>query len=313
MTDTLKKYLTTDHSARIQLLRLSQAWQDGLAHQKLPAAVTRLLGELSAACVLLAGNIKFDGSVVLQIQGSGPVSLMVAECTGALDLRATAHLRDTAATLPEDAGLHALVNPDGKGRFTVMLDPSRRGEGASLYQGIVPLEGDSVAHALEYYMKHSEQLDTRLWLAANDRFCTGLLLQRMPSSQHHGGQAAEQHTDDEDRTWEHCTALADTVASQELLDLTTDALMHRLFWQDDLVSFAPQAVRWHCACSRERVANMLRTLGQAEIDGILAEQGHVHIGCNFCGKPYEFDAVDCAALFAEGTQPLQTPGSGLLH
>lgn len=313
MTDTLKKYLTTDHGTRIQTLRLSQAWRDGLAHQQLPTAVNRLLGELSAACILLAGNIKFEGSVVLQIQGSGPVSLMVAECTGELELRATAHLRDAAAVLPDDAGLQALANPDGKGRFTVILDPSRRGEGASLYQGIVPLEGDSVAHALEYYMKHSEQLDTRLWLAANDRFCAGLLLQRMPSSQHGGGQTAERHTDEEDRTWEHCMALAETVTGQELVDLTTDALIHRLFWQDDLVSFEPRAVRWHCSCTRDRVASMLRTLGRTEIDSILAEQGHVHIGCNFCGKPYEFDAVDCAALFAEGTQPLQAPGSTLLH
>jgi molecular chaperone Hsp33 len=237
---------------------------------------------------------------------------MVAECTGALELRATAHLRNPAAALPEDAGLQTLVNPDGKGRFTVMLDPARRGKSAGLYQGIVPLEGDSVAHALEYYMKHSEQLDTRLWLAANDRFCAGLLLQRMPSGQHGEGRAAERHTDEEDQTWEHCMALADTVASQELLDLTTDALMHRLFWQDDVISFEPRAVCWHCSCSRDRVANMLRTLGRTEIDNILAEQGHVHIGCNFCGKPYEFDAVDCAALFAEGTQP-QTPGSSLLH
>lgn len=312
MTDTLKKYLTTDHSTRIQSLRLSQAWQEGLAHQTLPPAVIRLLGELSAACVLLAGNVKFDGSVVLQVQGSGPVSLMVAECTGGLELRATAHLRDAAADLPEDTGLQALMNPDGKGRFTVMLDPATRGEGAGLYQGIVPLEGESVAHALEYYMKHSEQLDTQLWLAASDQFCAGLLLQRMPSSQHSGSHAAERHTADDDRTWEHCITLADTVSDPELLELPADTLIHRLFWQDDLVSFAPQAVRWHCPCSRERVANMLRTLGRAEIDGILAEQGHVHIGCNFCGKPYDFDAVDCAALFAEGMQP-PTSGSGRLH
>jgi molecular chaperone Hsp33 len=312
MNDTLKKYLTTDHDTRIQSLRLADAWQNGITHQGLPAPVTRLLGEMAAACVLLAGNIKFDGSVILQIQGTGPVSLMMVECTSALDLRATASLRGDPS-LPADAGLRSLMNADGKGRFTVMLDPAKRAEGASLYQGIVPLEGETVAQALEYYMKHSEQLDTRLWLAADGRCCAGLLLQRMPSAGHTSGQAAERHTDTEDATWTHCTTLADTLTPEELLALDPDALMHRLFWQDDLLTFPGQAVRWHCSCTRERVARMLRTLGAAEIDSILAEQGRVHIDCHFCGKPYEFDAVDCATLFVDGARQVQAPGSDSLH
>jgi len=311
MNDTLKKYLTIDHSTRIQSLRLSDAWKTGLAHQNLPASVVRLLGELSAACVLLAGNLKFDGSVILQVQGTGPVSLMMVECTSALGLRATAHLRGELATSSDDT-LQTLMNADGKGRFTVMLDPEARARGANLYQGIVPLEGDTVAHALEYYMKHSEQLDTRLWLAADEHSCGGLLLQRMPSAQNSSAQAST-HSEAEDDTWNHCITLADTISRDELLELDPEALTHRLFWQDDLVSFPGQAVSWHCSCTRERVARMLHTLGQQEIDSILAEQGHVHIDCHFCGKPYDFDAVDCAGLFADGVHQVHAPGSDRLQ
>ncbi len=310
MSDTLKKYLTADRSTRIQALRLTQAWQTGLVHQDLPPILVGLLGELAAASVLLAGNIKFDGSVVLQLQGNGPVRLIMVECTSTLDLRATAHLREDAV-LPSEAGLQDLLNADGQGRFTVMLDPSGRQAGATAYQGIVPLEGDTVAAVLEHYMKHSEQLDTRLWLAADAQACAGLLLQRMPGESTSAG--APEQTDGADSAWAHCATLADTLDRKELRMIDTDTLIHRLFWEDDLLVFPEQAVRWHCPCSRERVAHMLRTLGRPEIEDILAEQGYVHIDCNFCGQPYDFDAVDCAALFADGAGSLPAPGSDTLH
>ena len=310
MSDTLKKYLTTDRGTRIQSLHLSQAWQTGLAHQNLPPVLVGLLGELAAASVLLASNIKFDGSVVLQLQGNGPVRLIMVECTSTLDLRATAHLHEDATPAPE-ATLQSLLNADGQGRFMVMLDPSGRQAGATAYQGIVPLEGDTVSAVLEHYMKHSDQLDTRLWLSADGQACAGLLMQRMPGDSTPTG--AGEHSEDAESAWVHCTTLADTVTPEELRTTSTDTLIHRLFWEDDLLAFPEQNVRWHCPCSRERVASMLRTLGQAEIEDILAEQGHVHIACNFCGQPYDFDAVDCAALFADGSDTLQAPGSDTLH
>ncbi|WP_298015461.1 Hsp33 family molecular chaperone HslO [uncultured Castellaniella sp.] len=310
MSDFLKKYLTADHSTRIQTLRLEEAWRTGLAHQDLPPLIVGLLGELAAAAVLLAGNIKFDGSVVLQLQGNGPVRLIMVECTAALELRATAHLRESAV-VPEAATLQSLLNADGQGRFTVLLDPAGRQEGATPYQGIVPLEGDTVAATLEHYMKHSEQLDTRLWLAADDRHCAGLLLQRMP------GRTAADGTpipaDTAEATWTHCQALADTLKPAELLADAPDALIRKLFWEDDLLAFPDQPVRWHCPCNRQRVADMLRSLGQAEVDSILAEQGRVHIACNFCGKPYDFDAVDCAGLFLDTPEQRPAPGSDSIH
>ncbi|MGB6156462.1 MAG: Hsp33 family molecular chaperone HslO [Castellaniella sp.] len=310
MSNILKKYLTPDHSTRIQALHLESAWQTGLAHQNLPPLVVQLLGELAAAAVLLAGNIKFDGSVVLQLQGNGPVRLIMVECTAALQLRATAQLREDAI-IPESASLQALLNADQQGRFTVMLDPSHRENGATPYQGIVPLEGDRVSDALEHYMKHSEQLDTRLWLAADNKQCAGLMLQRMPLPS--SPQATPATTDAANATWAHCQTLAETLRSGELLADSPDTLMHKLFWEDDLLAFDDQEVSWHCPCTRARVADMLRNLGQAEVQSILEEQEQVHIDCNFCGKPYDFDAVDCASLFLDDPAQTPAPGSGTIH
>ncbi|MFA7437009.1 Hsp33 family molecular chaperone HslO [Castellaniella sp.] len=307
MNDALTKYLTADRSTRIQTLQLGPAWQTGLAHQHLSDAVVALLGELAAACVLLAGSIKFDGSVVLQLQGNGPVRLIMVECTSALELRATAQVDDDLA-LPDTPDLQALLNADGQGRFVVMIDPEGRKPGTPPYQGIVPLEGQSVAQVLEHYMRHSEQLETRLWLAADRQGCAGLLLQRMPADENH---PAGERTDA--TTWAHCTTLADTLKTEELTGLPAAQWIRRLFWQEDLLAYPAQPVQWHCSCSRERVAHMLRNLGADEVNAILAEEGRVQIHCNFCGKGYDFDAVDCAALFLEPHDPIPMPGSDTLH
>src|SRR5690606_1609265 len=206
-----------------------------------------------AAAVLLASNIKFDGSLVLQLQGDGPVALIVVECTSDLTIRATASLRE-GLSVPRDGNLQSLLNSQGQGRFIVVLDPQRKNAAMQPYQGVVPLEGESVAQVLEHYMRDSEQLDTRLWLAADAHHTAGLLLQRMPD---HGGTEAPRRAHD---TWERAVALGSTIESAELLSLDTDTLIHRLFWEDALVAFDPREVSWHCPCTRERVANMLRML-----------------------------------------------------
>jgi len=307
MTDQLKKYLFQDHSARVQAVRLAQSWQTGLAHQSHPPCVRRLLGELVSAAVLLASNIKFEGSLVLQLQGDGPVSLVVVECTADLSIRATATLRE-GHDLPADGTLQTLLNTQGKGRFIVILDPSRKSADMQPYQGVVPLEGDTVAQVLEQYMRDSEQLDTRLWLGADASHSAGLLLQRLPDQ---GGAPSGGALAASD-TWERAQALAGTLTPDELLDLDTDTLVHRLFWEETLVAFEPRGVRWWCPCTRERVANMLRMLGRGEVEDILAERAHIDVSCNFCGKPYRFDAIDCAQLFI---QPQDSPraSGGAVH
>ena len=295
MTDQLKKYLTEDRSVRIQAVRLSDTWKAVQANHDYPPAITHLLGELVAASTLLAANIKFDGSLVLQIQGDGPIALLVVECRSDLSLRATVKMRE-GRDVPADGNMQSLLNPGGNGRFIVVLDPQRKLPGQQAYQGIVPLEGDTVAQALQHYMKASEQLDTRLWLSADADHVAGMLIQRLP---HHGGAEGQVLSEQAAaETWDRINALADTLKRDEMLATDIDTLIHRLFWEETLVAFDPQPVSWHCPCTRERVANMLRSLGEEEVNSILAERGQVDVACDFCGKPYKFDAVDCAALFS---------------
>lgn len=314
MTDTFKKYLLTDNSTRIQAVRLQSAWQTGLAHQSYPECIRSLLGELTAAAILLATNIKFQGSVVLQLQGDGPVSLIVVECTSELTFRATVSLRDPEL-VPAKGTLQTLLNGTGSGRFTVLLDPGRDTDMAP-YQGIVPMEGDTVAEVLEAYMRNSEQLDTRLWLAADGNTVAGMLLQRLPDAggirPTHGGTPNAPDSTPESRaeSWNRVTQLASTLTQPELLQADIDTIIHRLFWQEPLLQLETRRVQWHCPCTRTRVGNMLRMLGRDEIESLLQEREHITVSCNFCGKPYEFDAVDCAALFVEN---LDDSGSRTLH
>lgn len=300
MTDQLKKYLTEDRSVRIQAVRLDATWKAVQANHDYPPAITHLLGELVAASTLLAANIKFEGSLVLQIQGDGPIALLVVECRSDLSLRATVKVRE-GHDVPADGTMQSLLNPGGAGRFIVVLDPQRKLPGQQAYQGIVPLEGETVAEALQHYMKASEQLDTRLWLAADADHAAGMLIQRLP---YHGGSDAPLLTEQAAaETWDRTNALASTLKRDEVLEAEIDTLIHRLFWEDTLLAFDPVTVRWHCPCTRERVASMLRSLGEEEVNSVLAERGQVDVSCDFCGKPYKFDAVDCATLFAPNQPP----------
>ncbi|MEI2417393.1 Hsp33 family molecular chaperone HslO [Orrella sp. JC864] len=310
MTDTLKKYLFEGRQARVQIVDLHATWQQAQAHHRHPPAVQSLLGELVAASTLLAANLKLDGSLILQMHGDGPISLLVVECRGDLSLRATVKLRPEMA-LPSQGTLQTLLNPGGKGRFTVVLDPREKQPGQQAYQGVVPLEGESVAQVLEHYMRASEQLDTRLWLAADADKAAGVLLQRLPGE---GGKVTgAQARGADDDTWERACQLAGTLGHDELLATDSDTLIHRLFWQETLLAFEPAPVRWHCPCSKQRVADMLRMLGAQEVESILEEQGQVEVICDFCGKPYRFDPVDCAELFLNqqggeaGTPPSGPP------
>jgi molecular chaperone Hsp33 len=309
MTDQLKKYMFADRGVRVQAVRLHETWLRAQEHHQYPPAVRRLLGEMVAASTLLAANLKFDGSLLMQIQGDGPIALLVVECRSDLTLRATVKVREGHA-VPEDGDMQSLLNTHGGGRFIVLLDPRRKLPGQQPYQGIVPLEGDTVAEALEHYMKASEQLDTRLWLAADDSHAAGLLVQRLPSE---GGIASgPSGGPGESDSWNRAGHLADTLGRAELLAADIDTLIHRLYWEETLIAFDPLPVAWQCSCTRERVAGMLRTLGQVEVNDILAEQGRVEVSCDFCGAPYAFDAVDCAGLFASG-KPMEGKDPPTVH
>jgi molecular chaperone Hsp33 len=302
MTDLLKKYLFEDRTVRVQAVRLHDTWRSAQVNHDYPLAIKRLLGELIAASTLLAANLKFEGSLVMQVQGDGPIALLVVECRADLSLRATVKLRQDHA-VPDTGTMQTLMNPGGNGRFIVVLDPQRKSPGQQPYQGIVPIVGDTVADALSHYMQQSEQLETRLWLAADENHAAGVLVQRLPGQ---GGAALSPEAAQE--TWTRAVHLAETLQPDELLATDIDTLIHRLYWEETLLTFEPGSVRWHCPCHRGKVADMLRMLGRAEIEDILAERGKVDVACDFCGKPYVFDAVDCAGLFSGSrTLPEQDP------
>ena len=262
-----------------------------------PGAVRAVLGEMVAAAALLSANLKFNGAIVMQIHGDGPVRLLVVECDASLRIRATAKLAPDAE-VADDASLTDLLNATGKGRFVITLDPVDKVPGQQPYQGIVPLHGEDMATVIENYMLRSEQMDTKLWLAADDQVSRGLLLQKLPR---HTGKddQVKQATEEEDlETWNRAVMLGSTLKQEELLTTDIQTLLTRLFWEETIRVFDPQHPQFHCSCTREKVGNMLKMLGQDEVESALADLGELGINCDFCGKHYAFDKVDCAQLFA---------------
>ncbi len=274
--DTLHRFLFEHFPIRGEFVHLDHSWQGILENHDYPPPLKNILGELCAAAVLLAATLKLEGSLVLQIQGQGAIRLLVVECTGDLTLRATAKWEgDLEGTFAE------LV---GDGTFAITLDQEG---GKQAYQGIVALEGKSVAEILQNYMTRSEQLETWIRLAADENYAAGFLLQKLP------GEASA----DED-AWPRITHLASTLSDEELEDLSIEVLLRRLFHEEDVRLFDGVAVSFRCSCSREKVGEMLRMLGEEEIKSVLAERMAVDVQCAFCNRHYEFDSVDAAQLFA---------------
>jgi molecular chaperone Hsp33 len=295
MKDRLLRFLFHGAPVRGELVRMSQSWRQMTAHHEYPAPVKQLLGEMVAAAALLASNIKFNGALVMQVHGDGPVKLLVVEVQPDLALRATAKVGDEPIT--DTATMRELINRAGRGRFAITLDPRDPKPGQQPYQGIVPLDGESMADVLETYMRQSEQLDTKLVLAADNDVSAGLLLQRLPD---HGG--AQVITDED--AWDRATMLGGTLNRDELLRLAPEVLVRRLYGQEQLDPQATLAPRFACHCSRERIGRMLISLGRPEVDSIIEEMQTVTVTCDFCNRKYSFDAVDVTQLFTRGdTEP----------
>lgn len=306
--DTLQRFIFENTAVRGELVEISDTWRQVQARREYPAPVKKLLGEMLAAAALLSANLKFNGMIVMQMHGDGPVKLLVVECDSELHLRATAKLAPDAV-INSNASLTQLVNAHGHGRFVITLDPKDRMPGQQPYQGIVPLDGESVATVIENYMLRSEQLESKLWLAADSSVSRGLLLQKLPKE---GGTGT--HAADELETWNRTVMLASTLKDDELLSTDINTLMHRLFWEETIRVFDPDHPTFQCSCTREKVGNMLKMLGKPEIESALVDLGQLSINCDFCGQHYEFDAVDCAQLFATdmATDAVQLAG-GVKH
>lgn len=267
-----------EHAAvRGEIVHLGTTWQAVLERRDYPPVLRTLLGELMAAAALLSATLKFTGSLIMQVQGEGPVKLLVVECGADLTMRAMAHWDGDLA----DTDLPGLV---GEGRFVITIDPKK---GRQTYQGIVDLEGGSVAAVLENYMRRSEQLDTRLWLAADAHGAAGMLLQKLPAGEDADADA-----------WNRATHLGATVKPRELLNVSAPEIIRRLFHEEDIRLFDSTPVHFGCNCSRERVSNALRMLGPDEVRALLLETGTIEADCEFCNRRYVFDAVDAEQIFA---------------
>lgn len=325
----LHKFLFDGLPVRGVVVRLTDSWQEVLRRRSAGSAgayavpVREMLGEMVAAAVLMQANIKFDGALVLQIFGDGPVKVAVVEVQSDLALRATASV---AEPVDPTASLSAMVNVSNEGRCAITLDPKTKFPGQQPYQGVVPLFDDAgqpierLSEVLEHYMLQSEQLDTTLVLAADDRVAAGLLIQRLPMAGEGNlaGSMVSQANEDaigQNEDYNRIAMLARTLKREELLQLDVETVLRRLFWEEPVTRFEPlvgdQAPRFACSCSRERVGRMITGLGVQEAESILAEREHIEVGCEFCGMQYRFDAVDAAQLFTAPES--QVSGGPLAH
>lgn len=274
--DSLQRFLFEDMGIRGELVRLDASWHTVLERHPYPAVVRAQLGQALAAALLLSATIKFRGSLILQAQSTGPLRTLVAQATHTRTVRGLAHWNGEV----NNGNLGEIY---GQGRLVLTI----QNEGSDPYQGIVNLEGEHLADAIGSYFAQSEQLQTRLWLAADGQRAAGLFIQELPSQR----RTAED--------WERITHLANTLTDPELLHLPSEKLLYRLFHEEQVRMFDPEPVSFHCGCSRERIESALLGLGLTEVEAVLREHAAVKVDCEFCNREYLFDPVDIGLLFSQ--------------
>ncbi|MCU7798717.1 MAG: Hsp33 family molecular chaperone HslO [gamma proteobacterium symbiont of Lucinoma myriamae] len=279
--DKINRFLFDKANIRGEIASLNKVWQTMQANHSYPEIIRNYLGEVVAASVLLSATLKFDGSMTIQASGDNALTLMVVECHNDFGVRAVAKYEEP---LPEETDIKSLL---GDGNLVITIEQAKNKE---RYQGIVALEGNSIAEFLEGYLIRSEQLETRIFLACDDKASAGLLIQQLP------GQS-----DDED-SWERITHLGSTIKPEELLGLDVKEILHRLYHEEDIRLFDAQSIYFKCSCSREKVTNMLRSISHEEASDIIKEQGNISVDCEFCGKEYQFDEIDIAGIYTEHSQ-----------
>lgn len=271
--DLLHRFLLEDRGIRGEWIQLTDSWQAIKNNHPAPAPAQQQLGHALAAVAMLSATIKFEGSLILQAQGDGAIRTLVAQATHDRKIRGLIRNTDTVPS----GSLQAMF---GQGNLALTIKPNH----ADPYQGIIALQGNNLATALESYFSQSEQLKTRLWLFANDSHAVGFLLQELPGN-----------TDSSN--WEHIEILANTLKEHELLTLDCQEILYRLFHEENLRLFDAEAVSFECVCSRARIESTLKSLGNDELQDILRERGSIEVGCEFCNTQHQFDPVDIARLF----------------
>jgi molecular chaperone Hsp33 len=304
--DEVRRFIVENRPVRGHWVHLEGAWRELRAHRDYPQPVRELLGQAVAASVLLAATLKFRGQLTLQLQGNGAVSLLVAQCTHDYRLRAVARFDAGAVSALSANGsagkasgkiFRRLVGSEGRVAVTVEAD-----ERNMRYQGIVPLSGNSLAGSLEAYFARSEQLPTRVLLAADDQRGAGVLVQKLPE-----GTAADDSQMRE--VWEQAERGIERLSPEDLLKCPVEELLGRGFADHDMRLFRGAPVQFECRCSHGRVTSLLRALGPEEVRDVLREQGSVTVTCEFCHRPYRFDEGDVQALFADATPPGGNPST----
>ncbi|WP_434357495.1 Hsp33 family molecular chaperone HslO [Parasalinivibrio latis] len=280
--DSLHRYLFDGISVRGEMVQLSDTYQRMLEGHNYPAPVQRLLGELLVATSLLTATLKFEGSITIQLQGDGPVSLAVINGNHNQQLRGVARY---SGEVPESEKVSDLI---GKGHMVITIEPVK----GERYQGVVGLEGETLAECIEGYFANSEQLKTRLWLRTGNESgraqAAGMMLQIVPDGK------------GDENGFEHLVQLTETVKNEELFELEAEEVLYRLYHQETVQLFDPQAVEFMCGCSRDKSAAAIVSLGRDEADTILAENGNLTLHCDYCNADYVFDSIDVAALFENG-------------
>ncbi|MGR8941701.1 MAG: Hsp33 family molecular chaperone HslO [Gammaproteobacteria bacterium] len=282
--DILRRFIFEEFGVRGEWVKLATSWQIAKQHQHGSAIVRESLGQALAAAVLLSATIKFKGSIMMQAQGDGAFRTLVAQSTHDRRIRGLVRAADEVRPGPLEAMF-------GQGRLVLTIRP----DNSDPYQGIVPLKGASLAVALQTYFIQSEQLETRLWLAANEQQAAGLLLQELPAQKNSKPD------------WERIMMLADTLTEAELLNLDCPPLLHRLFHEERVRLFDPEPVQFECACTKQKIEYALRSLGEQELEHMLEEKGTIEVGCEFCNKQYRFDRIDVQKLLADGLLEYQEP------
>jgi molecular chaperone Hsp33 len=289
----VRRFIIENQPVRGYWVDLDSAWQDLRAHQNYPEPVRDLLGEAVSASVLLAATLKFEGTLTLQLEGKGSVRLLVAQCSHDFRVRAVARFDDDIET-DSYGTFRDLVGENG--RVVVTIEAAERD---MRYQGIVPLTGASLSECLEEYFASSEQLPTRVRLAADGRRTVGLLVQKLPER---GGEEAAENSPAA-TAWRDAERAMQAVRSTDLVEVSLESLLADRFGKRDLRVFKGASVQFACRCNPSRVAGLLRSLGAEEVRDVLREQGRVEVTCEFCQRPYRFDASAVEQLFEPASIP----------
>lgn len=284
-SDTRQRFLFDHSDVRGEITSLQSSFQQITSHQNYPPAVTALFGEFLAAASLLSATLKFPGIVSIQAVGRGPVKTIMAECYQKTKLRGIVRGELDALTGPE-----TLSTMLGSATLAITIEP----EGGERYQGIVPMEQDSLSGCLEHYFAQSEQLPTKIKLAADTENAAGVLIQQIPGSE--DKELAQSQ-------WQHLGTLFDSLKTEEQLTLSHGDQLYRLFHGEDLRLLDKQPLQFLCSCSKSRTATALVSLGRSEVESLCEQRGSIQITCEFCGQRYEFDQPELDTLFDGGQLP----------